>query len=140
MTFARPMIMIYTDDLHRLADFYTEVFGFHQKWRWPQEPEPAELIQLVHGEDQVWLSLPNDPLHGRQPVTSGEHEASFVLCLETDDVDRTVDRLRADGLPVLYGPADHPSGERLAYVADPDGRPVMLYHEITSGGADTRTE
>jgi lactoylglutathione lyase len=27
---------------------------------------------------------------------------------------------------VLFAPADQPWGERMAYVADPDGNPVMI--------------
>ncbi|SHF53837.1 VOC family protein [Streptoalloteichus hindustanus] len=130
MNFAKPMPMIYTDDIQRVADFYVEFFQFRPAYRWPPAPDPAELVQLLHNGSQVWLSLPNEPLHGRRPVTSGKQEVSFVLCLETDDVDSVVDRLRSSGLTILYGPEDHPSGERIAYVADPDGRPVMLYGEI----------
>ena len=32
-------------------------------------------------------------------------------------------------MPVLLDPADQPWGERLAYVEDPEGNPVMLYTE-----------
>ena len=41
----------------------------------------------------------------------------------TDDVDAG---LRTRGVPVLAEPADQPWGERMAYVADPAGNPVML--------------
>ena len=34
--------------------------------------------------------------------------------------------LRAAGVPVLLEPADQPWGERLAYVEDPEGNPVMI--------------
>ncbi|MGH4009810.1 MAG: VOC family protein [Pseudonocardiaceae bacterium] len=53
-----------------------------------------------------------------------------AMCLKTDDVDVEVTRLRTSGTPVLYEPTDHPYGERMAYVADPDGRPILLYSKM----------
>jgi lactoylglutathione lyase len=43
-----------------------------------------------------------------------------------DELDRLIEHLRADGAAVLCDPADMPWGERVAYVADPDGNPVAL--------------
>ena len=50
----------------------------------------------------------------------------FELWVYVDDVDETVQRLRGAGVPVLADPEDMPWGERMAYVADPDGNPVAL--------------
>ena len=43
-----------------------------------------------------------------------------------DDVDGDVDELRRADVRVLREPDDMLWGERLAYVADPDGNPVAL--------------
>jgi lactoylglutathione lyase len=53
-----------------------------------------------------------------------------MLCLKTDDVDAVVNRFRALGTPILKEPADQPYEKRFAYVADPDGRPILPYSEI----------
>ncbi|MGH3784892.1 MAG: VOC family protein [Pseudonocardiaceae bacterium] len=58
-----------------------------------------------------------------------------MLCLKTDDVDAEVSRLRASGVPVLYEPTDEPYGERMAHIADPDGRPIRLYSKSSDHGA-----
>jgi lactoylglutathione lyase len=55
---------------------------------------------------------------------------TFELCVYTDDVDDAVAQLRIAGHPVLYEPANQPWGERMAYVADPDGNPVMICARI----------
>jgi lactoylglutathione lyase len=41
-----------------------------------------------------------------------------------------VAQLRTAGHAVLYEPANQPWGERMAYVADPDGNPVMICARI----------
>jgi lactoylglutathione lyase len=42
------------------------------------------------------------------------------------DVDAAVEDLRQRQGTILREPADMPWGERVAYVADPDGNPVAL--------------
>ncbi len=51
------------------------------------------------------------------PVVGG-----FQLCVYTDNVDAAVASLRDSGVTVLQEPEDQPWNERMAYVADPDGR------------------
>ena len=43
-----------------------------------------------------------------------------------DDVDGLTETLRGQGIQILREPAIMPWGERLAYIADPDGNPVGL--------------
>ena len=50
----------------------------------------------------------------------------FEMFVYVDDVDGTVETLRAGGTTVLGEPASMPWGERVAYVCDPDGNPVAL--------------
>jgi len=50
----------------------------------------------------------------------------FELFVYTTDVDQQVTRLRRDGVRVLRDPVDMPWGERVAWVAHPDGNPVAL--------------
>ena len=56
----------------------------------------------------------------------------FEMFVYTDDVDRLVADLRAEGVTVLRDPADMPWGERIATIADPDGNPVALANEAPS--------
>ncbi|MGH3771403.1 MAG: VOC family protein [Pseudonocardiaceae bacterium] len=131
MQFKTFSFMVYSSDINRLVDFYVEAFGFEHKYRVPVDPtEPIEAAGLVFDGHELWFASPDDPWHGLRPGVSGE-PVSHVLYLKTDDVDAEVSRLRASGTPILYEPTDWPSlGERVAYVADPDGRPILLYSDI----------
>lgn len=49
-----------------------------------------------------------------------------MVCVYVDDVDATVERLRAGGVPIIREPREQAWGERVAYVSDPDGNFLML--------------
>jgi catechol 2,3-dioxygenase-like lactoylglutathione lyase family enzyme len=44
------------------------------------------------------------------------------LSIEVDDLDTALDRVRAAGFPIEYGPTDEPWGVRRFYVRDPFGK------------------
>ena len=49
-----------------------------------------------------------------------------ALSIEVDDVDEALERVRAAGFPVEYGPADEPWGVRRFYTRDPLGTLVNI--------------
>jgi lactoylglutathione lyase len=131
--------ILYTDDLGAALHFYRTLLGFAETFRFPPagpaDGEPAEPVFValeLAGGGAVSLAavtdgqtgshgLPMHPRTGRQ----------FELCVYTDDVDAAVGMLRAAGVTVLVEPADQPWGERMAYVADPGGHPVMICAPLT---------
>lgn len=58
----------------------------------------------------------------------GEHGASpdLALWLQVRDVHAEFERLRSRGVPVLDEPALQPWGLHEAWIADPDGVPIVL--------------
>ncbi|WP_027145973.1 VOC family protein [Mesorhizobium sp. WSM3626] len=48
------------------------------------------------------------------------------LSIEVDDVDATLEAMKAAGFAIEYGPADEPWGVRRFYVRDPLGRLVNI--------------
>jgi lactoylglutathione lyase len=56
-------------------------------------------------------------------------EPRFELFVYVDDLDPQLAALEREGGRVLREPEQMPWGERLAYVADPDGNPVALATE-----------
>ena len=56
----------------------------------------------------------------------------LVVYFECDDLDGTVDRLRAGGVAFDAMPRDQPWLWREAYLHDPDGNVICLYHAGTS--------
>jgi catechol 2,3-dioxygenase-like lactoylglutathione lyase family enzyme len=48
------------------------------------------------------------------------------LSVEVDDLDEALERIRAAGIPINYGPANEEWGVRRFYVKDPFGRLVNI--------------
>jgi lactoylglutathione lyase len=115
--------ILYSDDVPRALGFYRDLLGFSETFRFPDEGEP-EFVALELGDAEVAIGRAADPLHGKPLRPVSGHR--FELCIYTDDVDAAVERLRGAGVPVLVEPVDQPWQERLAYVEDPDGNPVMI--------------
>lgn len=119
--------IVYTEDLAASVAFYRDLLGFAETYRFPPG-DAAEFVALsLGGSAGLGLAAVRDGqtgAHGRPiaPRTGRQ----FELCVYTDDVDLAVGRLREHGVPVLAEPADQPWGERMAYVADPGGHPVMV--------------
>ena len=52
------------------------------------------------------------------------------LSIEVDDVDAALERMRAAGFAIAYGPADEPWGVRRFYVRDPFGKLVNILSHL----------
>ncbi len=121
-----PMLSV--EDLPRSLAFYRDLLGGSENYRFPETGPPAFVVVRL-GESDVGLGQLGDgpPLHGQAQRPAQGHR--IELCLYVADVDATVDRLKQAGTPVLLAPQDQPWGERVAYVADPDGNLLMLTRE-----------
>ena len=117
--------MLSTDDLQKSLAFYSGLLGGEVTYRFPPEGDPA-FVSLRLGDSELGLGqYTSEPsLHGQPQRPAAGHR--IELCVYVDDVDRTIERLRSAGVPVLLEPADQPWGERVAYVEDPDGNLLML--------------
>jgi lactoylglutathione lyase len=118
----RAFPVIYAHDVGRSVRFY-EALGFATHYRLPPEGEPG-YVGLRRGDAFLGIVTVQSPkdLIGVEVGT----RPRFELFVYVDDVDRQVKELRQGGAPVLREPEDMPWGERLAYVADPEGNPVTL--------------
>jgi lactoylglutathione lyase len=120
--------VIYVEDAERSAAFY-ERLGFARHFQLPPEGEPG-YVGLRRGEAELSVVLhswPRDML-GVELGTAPR----FELFAYVEDADATIAELRGAGVAVLREPEDMPWGERVGYVADPDGNPVAL---ATQGAA-----
>jgi lactoylglutathione lyase len=120
--------IIYVTDLSAALTFYRDLLGFAETYRFPAEGEPV-FVALGGGDSGggVALAAVTDGQTGSHGQVIGLRGGrQFEMCVRTDDVDLAIAELRAHGVPVLVEPADQPWGERMAYVADPDGHPVMI--------------
>jgi lactoylglutathione lyase len=117
--------MLSVERLDLSLAFYAQLLGGEQTYRFPEEGEPA-FVALRLGESEIGLGRlgSSPPLHGQPQRPALGHR--IELCVYVDDVDAVVARLRAAHVPILLEPTEQPWGERVAYVADPDGNLVML--------------
>jgi uncharacterized glyoxalase superfamily protein PhnB len=131
MAFREAFPIIYSDDVDRLARFYIDAFRFELTFRWPpEESAPLEFGNLRLGSSSIGIGSPIGPLHGKPAAASG-NPATFELCIETDDVDEAVTNSMRCGATLVREPVDEPWDERMAYIADPDGHPIMLFAKRT---------
>jgi lactoylglutathione lyase len=126
----RAFPVIYAREVERSVRFY-QLLGFEPHFRLPAEGE-AGYVGLRRESDELAIVTTQSPqqLIG---VTVGS-ESRFEMFVYVDDVDQTVGRLRAAGVRVLKDPEDMFWGERLVYVADPEGNPVALAVRAPASG------
>jgi lactoylglutathione lyase len=118
----RAFPLIFAQRVSTMASFY-ERFGFTRQAQNPPTGEPT-YVGLRRGSAEIAIvdtAWPKDQYGG----TVGEG-LRFEMFVFVDEVDVSIERFRSEGIPVLRDPVDMPWGERIAYVADPDGNPVAL--------------
>jgi lactoylglutathione lyase len=116
---SRLFPMLSAEDFQASIGFYRDLLGGVEAYRFPED-EPA-FVTLKFGESELGIgALGGEPIHGRPQRPASGHR--IELCLYVDDVDATA----AAAPDVVLEPQDMPWGERIAYIADPDGNLVML--------------
>ncbi len=117
--------MLSCGDVERSLAFYGDLLGGVETYRFPEQGEPAFIALTIGESSEVGLGgIAAEPLHGRPQRPASGHRVE--LCVYVDDVDGVFARAREDGYEVVSDPADMPWGERVAWIADPDGNLVML--------------
>jgi lactoylglutathione lyase len=103
--------------------FYGDLLGGAEVYRFPEDDPVFVTLQL--GESEIGIGgVSETPLHGQPQRPASGHRVE--LCVYVKDVDEAVEAARDARVPVLLEPTDQPWGERVAYIADPDGNLVML--------------
>jgi len=118
----RAFPVIFAEQVPAVARFY-ESLGFERHFQLPVEGEPG-YVGLRRGSYELAVVSADWPQQNYGlAVTEG---VRFEMFIYVEAVDSLVEQLRASNTPVLREPQDMPWGERVAYVADPDGNPVAL--------------
>jgi len=118
----RAFPVVYAHDVGLSVRFY-ETLGFEEQFRMPQDSEPG-YVGMRRDDAELAIVTVESPrqLIGLE-VGSGPRFEMFVY---VHDLDQEMGELRGAGVTVLREPEQMPWGERVAYVADPDGNPVAL--------------
>ena len=109
----RAFPIITVRDVGATRAFY-QGLGFTQTYQFPPEGEPG-FVTMERDDATIGIG-----------AGAGGDDDRFGYWVYVDDVDATLDRLRAGGAPVVAEPEDQPWGERVARTRDPDGNLVIL--------------
>jgi glyoxylase I family protein len=120
-------VEIVTDQPDRTVAFYTEVLGFKVRSRDRIDRSalgvPMNLAYLDLGGTTVELiSYEGGSV---DPAPPGEHLGYRMMALEVDDMDSTLEYLRAKGVAVVWGPKVRETYAR-AEIRDPNGYHIEL--------------
>ncbi len=118
----RAFPVVYAEDVDRCVRFYAGL-GFEEHVRLSGDGA-AGYVGLRRGSAELAVVTVQSPrqLIGVEPGT----QPRFEMFIYVDDVDQQVTDHRDNGGTVLREAADMPWGERVAYVADPEGNPVAI--------------
>ncbi len=118
----RAFPVVYAADVGLSVRFY-ETLGFEEQFRMPEDSEPG-YVGMRRDDAELAVVTVESPrqLIGLE-VGSGPRFEMFVY---VHDLEQELTELRGAGVTVLREPEQMPWGERVAYVADPDGNPVAL--------------
>ena len=112
-------VVVNVADIDAAVRFYREVAGV-----------TAPLLE----ESATWAELDLAPVALALRHDASDPGVNAAVSFGVDDVDATVERLRAAGRPVLIEPRDS-GGCRSALVTDPDGNLLLIHrrHDGTAG-------
>lgn len=114
----RALPAIYAREVTRTVEFYELQLGFERQYQFPPDGEPG-YVGLRRDKADLGVVDESSP---RQMIgVSMGDGPRFELFVYVDDVDAAVEPMRAAGVATLREPENMPWGERVAFVADPEG-------------------
>ncbi|MFD9950161.1 VOC family protein [Nonomuraea sp. NPDC059023] len=118
----RAFPVVFARHVNATAQFY-EWLGFQRHFQLPEQGEPG-YVGLRRDSAEIAVVSAEWP-HERYGAAISDG-VRFEMFVYVSDVNTAVGELKQHGGTVLREPEDMPWGERVAYVADPDGNPVAL--------------
>lgn len=118
-------IAIICSDYARSKAFYTEVLGFDIIQEVYRETRDSYKLDLaLNGQYIIELfSFPNPPVRPSRPEACGMRHLAF----QVGDLERVVQEIKAQNLPIEPIRVDEFTGKRFTFMADPDDLPIEFY-------------
>ena len=119
-------ITVFSDDVVASRDFYTQVFA--ASLLFGDDVSAAMrvgslVINVLARSEAPGLVEPAPVAHTGAP-------ASVMLTVNVDDADAVCAALAENGVELINGPIDRPSGRRTAVFLDPSGLPWEIAQEL----------
>ena len=110
-------------DLERSIAWYAAAFGAREAFRARREDGAPQLVYLELAPGQFVELFPD----GKNPVEEPPEPIGYAhTCLVVDDLTVTLAHLAALGITPVAPPRTGRAGQRLAFIADPDGNRIEL--------------
>lgn len=115
-------VLIWTDNVERLAKFYEEKLGLEIDAKLNHPQDTGTLYKFPNGGPQFWIGLHSE-VKG-QNRDSARHMINFLV----DNVDEEYKNLKEKGVQFIADPFSGPTGNgRFATFKDPDGNLLQLW-------------
>ncbi len=122
--FESVLLTIYSARIERAVAFWRDLMGFAETYRFPPSGLPAHVELGLHGSRIAFSSGEGRQQHHLPAFTPGN---PFEIGLRVADMDAVLARLAAAGVTPTIPPFTSAAGNRVAYIADPDGTRIQLY-------------
>lgn len=119
-------IILYVNDLEATVHFYKDMLGL------PIKMQQGSYVEFNTGattlsintrqsiKEDIGLSVPE------ASAATQTFEVGFVV----EEVESTIEQLRAQGVKIIKEPMIKPWGQTVAYIADPDGHYIEICSAI----------
>jgi lactoylglutathione lyase len=116
-------------DLEASIGWYAHVFGTREAFRARRDDGATQLVYLELAPGQLIELFPD----GKNPIEMPPDPIGYAhVCYLVDDLEAALARLAALGVAPQAPPRTGRGGQKLAFVADPDGNRIELM-EIPEG-------
>ena len=110
-------------DLARSIAWYEAAFGAREIFRANRDDGTPQLVYVEFAPGQCIEFFPD----GKHPIVEPEAPIGYAhFCLNVDDLTATLAHLATLGVIPAAPPRTGRAGQRLAFVADPDGNRIEL--------------
>lgn len=113
-------IILYVEDGERSLHFYRDLLKL------PVKGEHETYIEFDTGSTILAINTKESVREITGLSVSDQSAATYEIGFVTEQVQETIDDLRANGVPVVVEPTEKPWGQTIAYVTDPDGNLIEI--------------
>lgn len=123
-------ITLSVNDADQVSNWYADVLGFTIRDRFTLTRPTGDTIQIVRVETPGLMMNISQFEGSVSPDRTGERQGWRHLALQVEDVDRTYQQLRSQGVEFITEPFTYdPPGYRVVFFRDIEGNVVELYQE-----------
>ncbi|MDM5338172.1 VOC family protein [Fictibacillus enclensis] len=120
-------IRLLVNDFKKSSNFYKDLLGLSISWY----EEEMEYALFNNGETKIELLSRKamvEVVGEENKFLEGESQTKFLLQFEVEDVDKTYNRLRENGIEFITKPHDRKEWRsRIAHFRDPDKNLIEIY-------------